>query len=84
MRLVWTLSCRYTAAMVDTALLLQLLRTPFYTAVRVDAASFFRLLVDAAPFSAVGVGVMLPLLLLLVLPFALLLGYMQPLLLQLA
>ena len=44
MRLVWTLPCRYTAAMVDTALLLQLLRTPFYTAVRVGAASFFWLL----------------------------------------
>ena len=28
MRLVWTLPCRYTAAMVDTALLLQLLWTP--------------------------------------------------------
>ena len=34
--------------------------------------------VNAAPFSAVGVGVMLPILLLLVLPFTLLRGYMLP------
>ena len=56
MRLVWTLPRRYTAAMVDTALVTAaIMDAGLCNAVRVDVASVvFRLLVDAAPFTAVG------------------------------
>ena len=49
----------------------------------VDAVLHTAARVNAAPFSAVGVGVVLPTLLLLVLPFTLQLGYMLPLFLRL-
>ena len=42
MRLVWTLPCRYTAAMVDAALFTAaIMDVGFYTAVMVNDASFF-------------------------------------------
>ena len=68
-----------TAAMTLLAALLWT-STSFYSAVGVGAAFHTTARVDAAPFSAVGVAVMLPILLLLVLSFTLLLEYMLPLL----
>ena len=71
-----------TAAMTLLAALLWTC-TYIYNAVGVGTAFHPPARVNAAPFSAVGIGVMLPILLLLVLPFTLLLGYMLPLFLRL-
>jgi len=50
MRLVWTLPCRYTAAMVSTALFTAAITdAAFYTAIRVDAVSFFLVVGGCCP-----------------------------------
>ena len=57
MRLVWTLPCRYTAAMVDAALLTAaIMDAGFYAAVMVDDASFFLPVGGCCPLSLLLVG----------------------------